>query len=184
MKQQAVLQPNRGYYEFNSLNEFLAKAFDNVLPISYINKKGKYFNIPCAFDIETSNIKIVSDNGYKNIYIYNYLHGLTIRCIDIDLDSFKAPYGLKLSYTHGQHIDELYQEVLDMFPGFIRSGIISPDEQLRSILTLYIDNAPDNEEEHFSIMYIWQFAIDGKVIVGRTWEEYLELYDIITNYTS
>lgn len=150
----------------------------------YKSKDVSYYNIICAFDIETSNIKIVSDYGYKNIYIYNYLHGLTIRCIDIDLDNFKAPYGLKLSYTHGQPIDELYQEVLDIFPGFIRSGIISPDEQLRSILTLYLDNAPDNEEEHFSIMYCWQFAIEGKVIFGRSWDEFLVLYDVLTDYTS
>lgn len=55
MKQQAVLQPKRGYYEFNALKEFLENAFDNVLPISYTNKKGKYFNVPCAFDIETTS---------------------------------------------------------------------------------------------------------------------------------
>ena len=150
----------------------------------YKSKDVSYYNIITAFDIETSNIKLQSDNEYKDPYIYNYFKGITIRCIDIDIESFKAPDGIKLSYNRGQPIDELYQEVLEIFPGYIRSGILSPDEQLRSILTLYLDNCPENDEEHFSIMYIWQFAIDGKVIVGRTWEEYLELYDIITDYTS
>ena len=151
----------------------------------YKNNNLNYYNIIAAFDIETSNIKLqISDNIYKDIYIYNYLHGITIRCIDVDIDSFYVPKGIKLSYTKGQALDELYQEINDIFPGYIRDGILSPDEQLRQIINLYIDNTPEDEEKHFSIMYCWQFAIDGKVIFGRTWEELLQLYNIITDYTN
>ena len=31
-------------------------------------------------------------------------------------------------------------------------------------------------------MYCWQFAIDGKVIFGRTWLEFIEFYDIFSSY--
>ena len=52
----------------------------------YKNNNLNYYNIIAAFDIETSNIKLqISDNSYKDIYIYNYLHGITIRCIDVDI---------------------------------------------------------------------------------------------------
>lgn len=150
----------------------------------YKSEKVRYHNIICAFDIETSNIRILSDNEYKDLYIYNYLKGITIRCIDVDITAFKTPDGIKLSKTKGEYLDELYQELCDIFPGMVREGLLSPDEQLRSILTLYSDNTPYDNEEHYSIMYCWQFAINGKVIFGRTWAEFIELYDIITNYSS
>lgn len=41
-------------------------------------------------------------------------------------------------------------------------------------------NAPENDNKR-SIMYIWQFAIDGHVIMGRTWNEFLELIELIQN---
>ena len=36
----------------------------------------------------------------------------------------------------------------------------------------------------YSIMYCWQFAINGKVIFGRYWNEFLNLMDIIGQYTN
>lgn len=32
-----------------------------------------------------------------------------------------------------------------------------------------------------SIMYIWQLAINGRVVIGRTWEEFLYAYDFIVD---
>jgi len=32
-----------------------------------------------------------------------------------------------------------------------------------------------------SIMYIWQLAINGRVVIGRTWKEFLYAYDFIVN---
>lgn len=34
--------------------------------------------------------------------------------------------------------------------------------------------------EKIAIMYIWQFGINGRVIIGRTWEEFLNVCDVIT----
>ena len=34
-----------------------------------------------------------------------------------------------------------------------------------------------------SIMYCWQFAIDGKVIFGRTWDEFIELINLLHEYS-
>ena len=145
---------------------------------AYLN----YHNIICAFDIETSNIRIEgTDNGYKNIFIYRFLHNITIRITDLDLQAYKL-VGFKLSYTKGQPLDELYQEVIDIFPGFIREDLISPDDQLKALYTLYKDNEPADDVERYSIMYCWQFAIDGKVIFGRTWMEFIEFYDIFSSY--
>ena len=43
--------------------------------------------------------------------------------------------------------------------------------------TSFIDPAaPDNDNKR-SVMYVWQFAIDGHVIMGRTWDEFLYLID-------
>lgn len=40
------------------------------------------------------------------------------------------------------------------------------------------------EEEHkVSVMYVWQFGLDNVVIMGRTWTEFLELINLIKQYT-
>ena len=69
MKVQEDCQKKTLYHEFSELNTFLEKAFDNVLPISYMNKKGKYFNVPCAFDIETTSTYI-GDEKIACMYLW------------------------------------------------------------------------------------------------------------------
>lgn len=42
---------------------------------------------------------------------------------------------------------------------------------------------PKNKSEDFepyAFMYIWQFYIDGKIIIGRTWEEFITFIDNLT----
>lgn len=41
-----------------------------------------------------------------------------------------------------------------------------------------------NGGRKFSTMYVWQFAINGKCIIGRTWPEFLRLCSQIEEYTS
>lgn len=33
-----------------------------------------------------------------------------------------------------------------------------------------------DSDEKYAFMYIWQFSLDGEIFVGRTWEEFKELY--------
>ena len=144
-----------------------------------------YRNIICAFDIETSNIKIEkSDNEYKNEFIYNYIKGSTIYCPDItNLKDYHVA-GIRLSHKAGTPLDVFYTELVELFRGFMRSGLIDPVEQLNEIIEVYKDNEPIEDSDKFSIMYCWQFAIDGKVIFGRTWNEFVDLYNILTSYCS
>lgn len=43
--------------------------------------------------------------------------------------------------------------------------------------TTYQMSIIDNEPQYNAFMYQWQFCIDDKVIMGRTWEEFLELLE-------
>lgn len=80
------------------------------------NNKGiYYYNVPCAFDIETTSFYI-DENG---------------QVID---------YAEKMKRK--QHI-------------------------------------PDYNPEKRAIMYVWQFGINGNVIMGRTWEEFFSMLDKI-----
>lgn len=38
-------------------------------------------------------------------------------------------------------------------------------------------------DEKRSVMYVWQFGVENVVIMGRTWDEFIELCDTIKNYT-
>ena len=45
--------------------------------------------------------------------------------------------------------------------------------------TTYQMSIIDNEPQYNAFMYQWQFCIDDKVIMGRTWDEFLELLEIL-----
>ena len=80
------------------------------------NKKGiYYYNIPCAFDIETTSF-YVDENG----------------------------------------------TVIDYAEKMKRKQLI-----------------PDYNPEKRAIMYVWQFGINGNVIIGRTWKEFFVMLDKI-----
>lgn len=67
------LQTPKGFYLPNEIHTVLEKAFSDVVPVSYINKKGKFFNVPCAFDIETSSTYL---NNEKVACMYLWALGL------------------------------------------------------------------------------------------------------------
>lgn len=43
--------------------------------------------------------------------------------------------------------------------------------------TTYQMSIIDNEPQYNAFMYQWQFCIDDKVIMGRTWDEFLKLLE-------
>lgn len=47
--------------------------------------------------------------------------------------------------------------------------------------TTYQKSIIDNEPEYNAFMYQWQFCIDNKVIMGRTWNTFLELLENLRN---
>lgn len=142
------------------------------------NKRIKYLNIICAFDIETTSFTddIEADDSYKDLFLYNYLKDSTIKCSDIEyLPNVK---GVHLSHNKGYPIDELYADLNSIYPYMFDESVIDPDTKLKMILKAFEDNTPTNSDIHkHAIMYIWQFAINGRVIIGRTWSEFLELME-------
>ena len=140
----------------------------------------QYYNSICAFDIETTNYKAETEVGYKDPYLYNYIKGVTLKVHDVT--PLKCSE-LRFSASAGIPIDEYYSELCSLFPGhFSRS--YDPWEQMREIVQAVEDNRPVNDDVNkVAIMYCWQFAIDGKVIFGRTWEEFLKLIELIHNKT-
>ena len=100
------------YFEFNQLNDYL-EQFDIKGYKLISKKKVKYYNIPCAFDIESTSAYI--DNE-MNIH----------RAKDIAI--LKEKLGYKFDET---------------------------------------------KYKKLAWMYIWMLSIDDKIIIGRTWDEYI-----------
>lgn len=144
-----------------------------------------YLNIPCAFDIETTNI--VSDyenNSFIDISVYNYIKGSTLKYSaaikkDIaDFESLRRSYfgKIKLSNRKGTPIDTYYDEIKSIYPYYFPEEIINPSDQLLKILEVFDDNKPLHEDfRPYAFMYHWQFCIDDCVCFGRTWEEFMTL---------
>lgn len=101
-------------YTPSEIEKVLKISVNNTMTIG--NNKGiYYYNVPCAFDIETTSFYIDENN-----------------------------------------------EVIDY------------EEKMRRKAS-----NPDYNPEKRAIMYIWQFGINGNVIVGRTWEEFFTMLDKI-----
>ena len=147
----------------------------------YKRKNLSYYNSICAFDIETTNYRSDSDSGYRDYYLYQYLKGVHIRVLDST--PVKHPY-IHFSRTKGINIDEYYNELCSLFPG-VFNATYDEWEQMNNIINVFDDNMPISDDTFkVSIMYCWQFAIDGKVIFGRTWQEFLDMIGIIHQYTT
>lgn len=105
---------HEGYFTPNDIDEVLSLALNEHM--IYGDNKGKYcYNVPCAFDIETSSF-YVDDEG-----VVNYS---TVKQIK-------------------QH-DKNYNP------------------------------------KKVAIMYVWQFGINGYVIIGRTWIEFIDMISRIS----
>ena len=144
-------------------------------------KKLSYYNMICAFDIETSNYVSETETAYKDSYLYNYIKSSKIRVLTT------APcktHEITFSRTQGENIDDYYSELCTLFPG-VFSQSYDESEQVQEILDVLDANRPETEDNNkISIMYCWQFAIDGHVIFGRTWPEFMELMKKLQAHTN
>lgn len=106
------------YYTFNQLNDYI-NQFDIKKYKLISKKKVKYYNIPCAFDIESTSAYI---DTKKQIY--------------------QADFIAKEKERLGKDFD-------------------------------------DKEYEKVAWMYVWMLSVDDKIIIGRTWDEYLLTIDAL-----
>lgn len=61
---------------------------------------------------------------------------------------------------------------------YVDNGVVVDYNKKREIMETY----PDYNPEKVAIMYVWQFGINGRVIMGRTWGEFWEMLDFISDY--
>lgn len=84
-------------------------------------------------------------------------------------------------------VDEILNELV-----VAQSVFSKRDKQLGSI---YYKNIPasfdtettsmyDENGDKVALMYIWMFSINGKVIYGRTWDQFTDLMELISDYTN
>ena len=154
-------------------------------------KRGvSYYDIPCAFDIETTNISapLEEDEAYYDEDIYNYIKSCHIRYSDSikndipDFEKLRRSYfgKLKLAKSSGTYIDVLYNELSDLRPDLFPKEIINASDQLLHIIKVFDENTPSKEKfRPFSFMYHWQFCLDDEVVFGRTWEEFQYLLHML-----
>ncbi len=140
-----------------------------------------YLEIPCAFDIETTNITQPEEQIYKDDSLYQYLRTLKIRYTDRikndipDFNYLRKSHIRMLSKSKGMPVDIVYDELSDQFPWAFSKEIINPSDQLIRIFDMMESNKPAEKFRPFSFMYHWQFAMGKFVIFGRTWEEFQKL---------
>lgn len=145
-----------------------------------------YLNIPCAFDIETTNITEPLDyqETFTDSTVYEYIKSLKIRYtkqIKADIADFEQIRRLyvgkiRLLRSEKTNIDILYLDLIEKFPEYFQEDIYNPSDQLLKILEIFDNNAPKKIDFHpYAFMYQWQFCIDDCVCFGRTWNEFMRL---------
>lgn len=157
------------------------------------NKQITYYNDVIAFDIETSSFKEESDEvDYKDDEVYSYIRGIKIKIpqsIYSDLPDFneirRSLFGkIWFSKTEGISIDSLYHELNNRFPYYFPDDIYNQADELEQIITVFIENAPEDviDDDKRAVMYVWQIAINGHVIIGRTWDEFIQMMQQISDH--
>ena len=168
-----------------SINEL--SYLDKMLRCKESKKRGiSYLDIPCAFDIETTNITHPLDEHdyfyekdvYDYIKSYKFQYTEQLKHDIADFEQIRKSYfgKLKLSKTKGLPIDTIYSELTDYRPDLFPDSIINIADQFLKILEVFDNNTPDNIDfRPYAFMYHWQFCLEDQVCFGRTWEEFQEL---------
>ena len=169
-----------------SLNEWDYRTY--IYSPTKVHHGVRYYEIPCAFDIETTTITEDLQYHITDADIYARLKGLRLFYNDQiknDIPDFndrrKRGFGqihLKKGKTN---IDTVYDELSGQYPHYFPPDIINPSDQLGRILDTYEQNKPPREEfRPYAFMYHWQFCMGDDVFFGRTWEELTNFFDWIS----
>ena len=157
-------------------------------------KKITYFDDILAFDIETSSFKEFDPDSIRETddAVYHHLLGTKIRISqqmfsDIpDLNVMRrALFGkIYFSKNEGISVDSLYHELNNEYPYYFPDDIINPSDMLERIIDVFNENCPEKviDDEKRGVMYVWQLAINGRVIIGRTWDEFVTILDQISEH--
>ena len=168
--------------------------FEDLFTYKTINttKQVTYYNDVIAFDIETSSFNEDVEEDYRDDQVYKYLLGTKIKIdnrIYTEFPDFndirRSLFGrIYFSKSEGISIDSLYHDLNSHFPYYFSDDIINPYDELEQIIAVFYANSPDNEEHDTkrALMYVWQIAINGTVIIGRTWDEFISLLNQISSY--
>ena len=84
-------------------------------------------------------------------------------------------------YTiHDFPFEEVFTKILHMrYCGNHETAYLSDFGTFDIETSTYLMSIIDNEPIYNAFMYHWQFCLDDKVIIGRTWEEFMELLNIL-----
>lgn len=177
------------YYNFDD-DYYITDWIDGI---TSRKKNIVYLNDILAFDIETTSFREQSDDydDFEDHTIYEYLKGHKIRVkkslySDIpDLGYIRRQlFGrLFFSESSGTYPDVLYQELHEMDPIDFPEDVFNEADILETIIDVFISQIPRKEipdNDKRALMYVWQIAINGRVIIGRTWDQFIELCDYLT----
>lgn len=147
-----------------------------------------YLELPCAFDIETTNITedpegvsqetFVDENVSKYIKACKFKYSDNIKADIADFEQLRKKYfgKIKLSKKTGTPIDSIYVDLNYKWPYLFPEEITNESDQLIQILKVYDENTiAKSKFRPFAFMYHWQFCLDDEVCFGRTWEEFTTL---------
>ena len=148
----------------------------------------RYYEIPCAFDIETTTISEENNYILTDPAVYEHLKGLRLFYDDQikndipDFNDRRKRVFNQIRLRKGKmNIDNVYDELSGLFPHYFPTYIINPSDQLLRILDVYDENKPKTEEfRPYAFMYHWQFCMYTDVFFGRTWEELTNFFDWIS----
>lgn len=179
--------------EIHSVNEEL--YFEDIFTYKKIKttKQVTYYNDVVAFDIETTSFKDYDEDDLQieDEEVYSYLLGTKIRVTQSIYNEIPDFNGIRrqlfgrlyFSKSEGTRIDSLYHDLNSQFPYYFPDDIYNVADQLEKIITVFYDNMPGHKDEiddKRALMYVWQVAINGTVIIGRTWEEFINLCNEIS----
>lgn len=149
-----------------------------------------YYEDIYAFDIESTSYSFKKESDI-DINIYKHIKGITFKIkqsIYLEFGDFndvrKSLFGnIFFSKSHGVYIDSFYQELNHLYPYEFSDEITNEYDQLRKIIDVFNQNRPDKDYTvRVGLMYVWQLAINGSVIIGRTWEEFIQVCKAIAEF--